>query len=375
MGCTVSLAGIVLIAPRKRSRPGSPVRLRLVSSILTGPDVFANTVRSKAIDWLGKSRNSVGNRRTNAHDGKLLGNNAVVDTFRIVCQAQEELSVLDMYGLWHFFEGSAQDVDMLYRQCSELMKFREEDFQLTCCDILTRALREYGQGRLEWEHLIRELIRKGVDLHHGYPLTYIRMPDKPNNAETEITHLMHTTPLDHLFMKTDSPAEAEMAAQNWLSILWSEGLNVLAYLEEEFALHAVQQQMTCPGWCETGRRQLGFQFGASPTVWWEPLLDPESGAYLVLEEFKSMITLWDYYENHGSCAFSERDFVPFDIPDWLSERRPTKEERRENPSFDYSYRRIFAEDRYDCRWKKKASKLARARRTKGPRKVPGAWPT
>lgn len=346
-------------------------------------EVFANTVYSKAVDGLGKSPNSVGNGKIKPYDGQVLGTNALVDTLRILGQAQEELSALDVRDLWYCFQGPAKDVDMLYQQCSGFMEFQEEDSQLTCSHVLTKALWEYGRGRLEWGYLVRKMVRNGVDLHGRVCHAYIDEPNEYNmgdgvaggrRSKRKDRRAMHGTPLDELFKETVSPYEAELAAQNWLWILRREGVDELAYLAEEFALHTAQQQLTYSGEDGTTRRQLVFNFGANPTVWWEWLLDPGSGAYLVREEFKGMYTLWDDHVALGSIANPERDVSPFDFPDLSFERMPIVKQMEDIP-LDYIYRVQDARERFDRRWKKKASKLARAQRTKGPRKIPGAWST
>lgn len=343
---------------------------------------YADTVRRKAIDGLGKSRNCLWNGRNNAlYDGQMLGTDALVDTLRILGQAQKEVSALDMQDLWYLFSGPARDVELLYRQWSGFIELQEEDSQLACSHILTKALWEYGQGRLEWEYLIRQMILKGVDLHgrvchacSDEPNERCLGGEKERRSTRKDRRSTHGTPLDELFKETVSPYGAETAAQNWLSILRSEGVDVVAYLANEFASHATQQQLTYSGGDGTTRRQLVFNFGANPTVWWEWLLDPESGAYLAREEFKGMYTLWDDHESIGPLTDPVRDISPFDYPDWSFERMPIVREMKDVP-LEYVHRMHDAKDRLDRRWKKKASKLARARRTKGPRKIPGAWPT
>ena len=62
--------------------------------------------------------------------------------------------------------------------------------------------------------------------------------------------LKYGTPLDELFCRTKTPFEGEEAADRWLQILSSEGYDVVAYLEEELALHAQQMQLT---YSNTGR--------------------------------------------------------------------------------------------------------------------------
>lgn len=43
-----------------------------------------------------------------------------------------------------------------------------------------------------------------------------------------------------------TPFEGEVAAKSWLQLLSNEGIDVIAYLEEEYTLHAPQMQLTFP---------------------------------------------------------------------------------------------------------------------------------
>lgn len=52
------------------------------------------------------------------------------------------------------------------------------------------------------------------------------------------------TPLDQLFAYTEPPSEARRVSTAWLQILASEGIDILAYLETEIALHISRQQLT-----------------------------------------------------------------------------------------------------------------------------------
>lgn len=346
---------------------------------------FANVACSKAIKGLGYSQNCYRNGRIRYDTGQVLGTDALVDTFRVFGQAQKEISAFDVQNLCHFFVGPAQDAEFLYQQCFNLMVSQEDD-QLMGSYVLNKAVREYGKGRLEWESFIRKMIRKGVNVHNRVSDAHIDEPDEcylGHSIEEELRLMrkgrqsMHGTPLDELFINTVSPYEAELAAQHWLFILRTEEVDVVTYLKEEIAIHAAHQQLTYSGKTGTTRRQLVFSLGASPTCWWERLLDPRSGAYLVREEFKGMYTMWDSHRRLGPLADPERDVAPFDFPDWSDERMPIDLRQSETiPEgyHPYIFLRLDAEDRLNRRWMRRASKSARARRTKGPRKIPGAWP-
>lgn len=232
------------------------------------------------------SPNCVGNGRIRDDTGQVLGTDALVDTFRVVGRAQKDISALDVQHLCYLFGGPAQDADFLYQQCFNMMVSQEDD-QLISSYVLNKAVCEYGKGRLEWEYLIRKMIRKGVDVHNRVSDADIDEPDECYVGDSmeesfrlmrQGRHFIHGTPLDKLFVNTVSPYEAELAAQGWLFILRAEGFDLVTYLKEEIAIHAAHQQLTYSGKAGTTRRQLVFSLGASPTCWWEWLLDPESGA-------------------------------------------------------------------------------------------------
>lgn len=88
--------------------------------------------------------------------------------------------------------------------------------------------------------------------------------------------------------------------------------------------------------------------------------------------------MWEDHEDIDPLVGPKRDLAPFDYPDWSFERMPTDLTVMKIISEDYHpyiVLRDNAADRLDRRWIRRAARLARARRTKGPRKMPGAWPT
>lgn len=53
-------------------------------------------------------------------------------------------------------------------------------------------------------------------------------------------------PIRRAFLTTMTPLEGKAAADGWLDILSSEGYDIIAYIEEEQAVHASQRLLTCP---------------------------------------------------------------------------------------------------------------------------------
>ena len=105
---------------------------------------------------------------------------------------------------------------------------------------LAVALGPYDIEMLQSERFLRLILRKTVDLHSPVP----RRWNFGDNIPCKISE--YGTPLDELFWKTETPFEGEAAGDRWLQILSSEGFDVMAYLEEEQALHASQMQLTYP---------------------------------------------------------------------------------------------------------------------------------
>ena len=111
--------------------------------------------------------------------------------------------------------------------------------------ILARALREFGRDPSQWESFLRLLLSKHADLHSPVPrIRSIKDPDDSLHSVSPCRVLENGTPLDDLFYYTRTPFEGKAIAHRWLHILSSEGFDLVAYLEEEFALHAEQMQFT-----------------------------------------------------------------------------------------------------------------------------------
>ena len=116
--------------------------------------------------------------------------------------------------------------------------------------ILATASREFGRDPSEWECFLRLHLRKHADLHSPVPrFKPIRDSDKINDSLFPCRILDYGTPLDELFAWTMTPFEGEAIAHRWLQVLSSEGFDLVAYLEEELALHAEQMQLIRPSIC------------------------------------------------------------------------------------------------------------------------------
>ena len=200
---------------------------------------------------------------------------SVVDTMRVLATAQDELTLHDLACVFgFFFEGSPESAGFLlsaYGSPNGVDWAEVSDFSL-----LRTALREYGNGRREWDTWIRKWLPYEADIHsrrlwpiNGFPGIII-------------------TPLDEIFFHGDDPFQASSYGREWLLMLAEAGYNVNAYLKKEKQLHSTQKFLTYPTFGTHIRRQLVFETGESSNVSWEWWIDPSSLASLVLQEFRYM---------------------------------------------------------------------------------------
>ena len=282
--------------------------------------------------------------------------------------------------------------------------------------ILAAVLREFGRDPSHWESFLRRHLRKYAALHSPVPrIRHFRDSDEIFASMIPCRILEHGTPLDDLFLYTRTPFEGEAIAHHWLQILSSEGFDLVAYLEEEFALHAEQMQLiysshgmysnsylisftrkrlcnqsllllglirslyqssrcnadskfpTAQFYASFAPRQLIYQWGSNPSVSWDWWIDPHSRASLVREEFKHMDILgWD----HSSWDEWEVRW-PLRYPAWSDYIR-CFEGCIDNPTLRLPHE--LAQERANRRWEKKSMKAARAQGLKKRNRMPGAWP-
>ena len=296
----------------------------------------------------------------------------IVDTLRVLAQAQVDFSTSDMKGFTSLYSGPPEGLEFIYLQQCVQAGFSVPDDELSSAMAFATALSQFGKGLPQWEHLIRTLIHKGVDIH-GRVRQGLIMKGPAYAPETGIEPQYwceRGTPLDQLFEYTDTPIEANAVGDAWLEILSTEEYDVVTYLKQEIALHATQQQLTYTEYADDNIcRQLVFQLEGDPRVSWDWRLDPRSSASLVREEYKQM--------NLSACQRNIvgptpwEDIWPFDYPQGSWIRYPVSDHHA-FPEWERRYNR--AQERAHRRMKKKGSKLARAQRVQGRSKMPGAWP-
>ena len=111
---------------------------------------------------------------------------------------------------------------------------------------LATALREFARDPSQWDSFVRLQVRKNADLHSPVPRYTSAEYDELFDPMFPCRVLKYGTLLDDLLMYTSTPFEGETAANHWLQVLSSEGFDLVAYLEKEFALHAEQMQLIRP---------------------------------------------------------------------------------------------------------------------------------
>ena len=190
-----------------------------------------------------------------------------MDTIRLLAQAQEHFSTTDVIECLKHYFGPPLGAELLLSQQYELEDDPAQSGASGSDHIFATALRNFGAGDRAWEALIRKLIRKGVDVHS-------RVNQGPVNYHYDVRDSwVYGTPLDELFVNKPMTPDAEdsrASADTWLQIVSSEGFDVQAYLKEEIAIHAAQNQLTWISYSVPElRRQLCFETGENPSVWWE----------------------------------------------------------------------------------------------------------
>ena len=281
-----------------------------------------------------------------------------LDTCRILAQSQQEISRTDVSQFFEALSGPVGLADWMLSQYAVQYELSHTEQEEVIYHPLGTALRGYGEqykDKEEWESFIRRLIRMRVDIHAPMPRHYHFDPQEYPCALSP-----YGTPLDELFTHVHTSWDAKVVADAWLRILSSEGYNVLAYLENEKALHATQLPLTCHYRCY-GKvpMQLIFDLGEDPSVYAEPWIDPESSTSIIREELKNSNIL-------GNC-----DCIPGVLfPEWCWPLIYPKW----SDNMNYPAAALTAKQREERRWQKKVIKAARRNSTLVSSKMPGAWP-
>lgn len=229
--------------------------------------------------------------------------------------------------------------------------------------LLTIVLDKYADIPI-WESFIRKLLKSDIDLHATAP-GGLHAPEWDSYPSYLPGWVAHGTPLDQLLGNTETPYEGHMKAQWWLRILESEGYDARTYLEEEKSLHASHSYSILGAFTQFRgpRRRMRFELEKEPPeLHWDWWIDPNSPAFLILEEFKWMNGA---NENYNYKDFSWPTFWPFDVLNECDDSRYNDNEQ----SAAVRRKRLCAE-----RWRRKQRKKeAKANGYRDAYRMPGSW--
>ena len=219
----------------------------------------------------------------------------IMNTLRVLCQTQDHGTTFDVSDFFSVYMGPPEVAELMLSQ--DLVRYEilhTEDYSSFSPPLVT-GLRMYGTGVKTWERIIRLLLRSGnIDLHAQVPHDRERRTKWTTYYPFALSGLV--TPLDELFMWTDSPNHGDEVAFAWLQMLADEGFDVLAYLRTEQALHDIQEGFTYPSlgkYLDDTLRKLVFQFEPNPVVSWEWWVDRVLPASLVRQEFLGISSNWN----------------------------------------------------------------------------------
>lgn len=169
-----------------------------------------------------------------------------VEILRILTQSRDGISAQDIKMFWMTYSGMSVEVaEFMWSQALIPYESDVSDDE-EVFPILATSLREFAFDPSQWESFVRLHLRKHADIHSPVPRLRVSRWDELFDPMFPCGVLEYGTLLDDLFVYTRTPFEGEAAAHHWLQVLSSEGFDLVAYLEKEFALHAEQMQLIRP---------------------------------------------------------------------------------------------------------------------------------
>ena len=289
----------------------------------------------------------------------------ISDTTRLLAPSLADASTSEVATFVRWFFGTSECFELLFLQdYAGVATLHQHDDRIWTY-VLATAVVNFGAGSAGWERFIRNLLRRGLPTHE-IPDDYFRKIDGTTRSL-----------LDCLFWTTSTPLEAEEAGDSWLQLLKDEGYDVVAYLENEMAIHAPNLHISrfsplLPPRFATSR--LVYNLRGNVRVSWDWGPDPTSSIASLQEDFKFLIYWPIFDEALYTCRGLEEVHWEWSWPFV----HPTYQDLQRS-LYDISY--DDCDDRLKCKTEranrrtgKKAAKLARSQRSKGPRRVPGAWP-
>lgn len=292
-------------------------------------------------------------------------------TIEILAQAQGAFSTSDVEKFLDLYCGPPEGAELVLKKHCIQGGLQEKLDHTTEARLFAMALHWYGRGNHESGHLIRRLVRNGLDIHAPVQKSYVKWRkwndlDGFGYGDWEIC----ATPLDALFKLTFTPSEAASAAEAWLHLLSCEGYDVLAYLKWETREHELRQQLTfanlfmSPVWVEMVIQTEGI-LGAS----WDWRFDIRNPISTLLQEFKAFNI--ETGEHLAPLSHSWQAVWPYYYPKVSLAREP-HQRYINDPEWGQAFE--LAEQRAERRMYKKIGKARGAQKCKRTSSMPGAWP-
>ena len=292
----------------------------------------------------------------------LLGHKAGIlrlDCFKLLIKAQREVTEEDLDQFYRTYRGPTEAAEIMFAYDTDFNLIpRQRQFRATALHIALRNL-SFDHGR--WHRMTQMLLRKDFDLH----------------ARDRVGH----SPLDALFQYCRCPCDSQTAAATWLSLLREETFDIMTYFREEMTLDLRRNHTLCGGCRRIPKGAHLFESPRDPRyeimifeldppkVGLDWHFDLNSPASLVWNEFGHFTS-----HHHDECSRLEC-LWPFEFPKW-SRVYYEKSDRTGDTWSQYIAfldRNKLARCRGDRRIERKAQKLARSQRYRGPRRMPGAW--
>ena len=282
----------------------------------------------------------------------------IVDTLRVLAQAQEHLTSEDISLFFRFYEGPPEGAELMLLQdvISETPSHNMDQPQEFTP--LAGAVHELARSP-DWEPVVRRLLRSGADpsLQLSHPSSFVgQAGDLLSNGDEGAKVC---SPLDYLFGRVSSPFDSSIVSSRWLRALASEGIDVSSYLAKEKSLHGPDCQLSL-GSCSCGLclpRQLYFELNKPcPMVYWDWWIDPESIDYPLLTEFKYL----NFCNRTPWSSMPWQEMWPFQAPlDYDNQGYPHSSLHVQKFSKRYARRR-----------NEKARQVSEKRK---PQQMPGSW--
>ena len=282
----------------------------------------------------------------------------ILEITRMMAKSLADTSTSQVADFVRFFIGPSECIELLFLQDYAGVATSHQYDNSLWTHVFAIAVRKFGAGDTGWEHIIRNLLRRGQSVHDSDKYT----DDSDDDGGTL---------LDQLFYFIDTPFQAEEVGYHWLQILSSEGFDVVTYLKEEMALHAPYQLLKQRLRFEEIPLRLVCSWEERLGISWEWVNDPASPIISLQDEFKTMIN-WPIKLSFHCCEARDGEYWELFWPLF-----PQNYDFRMTKLYGCERCKNMLKRQYERatqRMRKKAAKLARSQRTKGPRSVPGAWP-